>query len=102
MRSSARLLTDTVVKKYENFRSRLGILNFVGETSKVLFGTLDENDAGYYDEEIRNFERNSEDTTDLLKQQAYVIKRQKVPRRLGRPLKRPLDEAETGLSWPNS
>ena len=61
-------------KKYENFRSRHGILNFVGEISKVLFGTLDENNADYYDEQIRNFERNSEDTTDLLKQQVYVIK----------------------------
>ena len=44
------------------------------EISKVLFGTLDENDADCYDEPIRNFERNSEDTTDLLKQQVYVIK----------------------------
>ena len=46
----------------------------MGEISKVLFGTLDKNDADYYDEQIRNFERNSEDTTDLLKQQVYVIK----------------------------
>jgi hypothetical protein len=45
----------------------------VGEISKVLFGTLDENDADYYDEQIRSFERNSEDTTHLLKQQVYVI-----------------------------
>lgn len=35
---------------------------------------MDENDAQYYDEEIRHFERNSEDTTELLKQQVYVIK----------------------------
>jgi hypothetical protein len=46
----------------------------VGEISNVLFCTLDENDADYYDEHIRNFERNSEDTTDLLKQQVYIIK----------------------------
>jgi len=46
----------------------------VGEISKVLFGTLDKNDTDYYDEQIHNFERNSEDTTDLLKQQVYVIK----------------------------
>ena len=46
----------------------------MGEISKVLFGTPDENDADYYDEQIRNFERNSEDTTNLLKQQLYVIK----------------------------
>ena len=38
------------------------------EISKVLFGTLDENDADYYDEQIHRFERNSDDTTDLLKQ----------------------------------
>jgi len=74
LQSSERLLTDTVGKKYEDSRFRRGILNFVGEISKVLFGTLDENDADYYDEQIRNFERNSEDTTDLLKQQVYVIK----------------------------
>jgi len=46
----------------------------VGEISKVLFSTLDENDAEYYDEKIRHFESNSEDTTELLKQQIHVIK----------------------------
>jgi hypothetical protein len=44
----------------------------VGEI--VLFGTLDENDAEYYDEKIHHFESNSDDTTELLKQQVYVIK----------------------------
>jgi hypothetical protein len=74
LRNSESLLTDTVGRGYENSRLRGGILNFVGEINKVLFGTLDENDADYYDEEIRRFERNSDDTTDLLKQQVYVIK----------------------------
>ena len=74
LRSSESLLTDTAGKQYEDSRLRRGILNFVGEISKVLFGTLDENYADYYDEKILNFERNSEDTTDLLKQQVYVIK----------------------------
>jgi len=46
----------------------------VGEISKLLFGTLDENDSEYYDERIRQFESNSEDTTELLKQQVSVIK----------------------------
>jgi len=41
----------------------------VGEISKVLLCTLDENNADYYyDEQIRRFERNSDDTTDFLKQ----------------------------------
>jgi hypothetical protein len=46
----------------------------VGEISKLFFGTLDENDAEYFDENIRHFESNSEDTNELLKQQFYVIK----------------------------
>ena len=67
--SSESILTDTAGKQYEDSRLRHGILNVVGEISKVLFGTLDENDADYYDEQIHNFKSNSEDTTDLLKQQ---------------------------------
>ena len=74
LQNSESLLTDTVGKQYEDSSLRRGILNFVGEIIKVLFGTLDENDADCYDEQIRNIERNSEDTTDLLKQQVYVIK----------------------------
>ena len=74
LQSSKSLLTDTVVKTYEDYRLRCRILNFKGEISKVLFGTLDENDTDCYDEPIRNFERKSEDTTDLLKQHVYVIK----------------------------
>jgi hypothetical protein len=67
-------LTDAIGFKNGESRWRHGLLNFVGEISKVLFGTMDENDAEYYDEQIRHFERNSKDTTDLLKQQVYVIK----------------------------
>jgi hypothetical protein len=40
----------------------------------MLFGTLDENDAAYYNEQIKHFERDSENTTTLLKQQVYVVK----------------------------
>jgi len=46
----------------------------VGEISKAPFGTLDDRDADYYDEQIRKFERNSDDVTDLLKQQVCVIR----------------------------
>ena len=52
-------------ERYEESTLIRGFLNFVGEISKVLFGTLEENEAGYYDEQIRNFKRNSYDTTDL-------------------------------------
>jgi hypothetical protein len=74
LESSAGLLTDVTGIGNGESRWKRGTLNFVGEISKVLFGILDENDAEYYDEQIRQFERNSEDTTELLKQQVYVVK----------------------------
>jgi hypothetical protein len=74
LENSAGILTDVIGTKRGESRWRRGILNFVGEISKILFGTLDEKDAEYYDEQIRHFERNSEDTTELLKQQVYVTK----------------------------
>jgi len=74
LENSVGILTDVIGFKNGESRWRRGLLNFVDEISKVLFGTMDENDAEYYDEQIRHFERNSKDTTDLLKQQVYVIK----------------------------
>ena len=74
LKDSAGILTDVIGIKNGESRLRLGILNFLGEISKILFGNLDENDAEYYDEQIRHFERNSEETTEQLKQQVYVIK----------------------------
>ena len=71
---NAGILADVIGNKYGESRRRRGVLNFVGEISKLLFGTLDENDAEYYDERIRQFESNSEDTTELLKQQVSVVK----------------------------
>ena len=55
-------------------RQKRGVFSFVGKISKMLFGTLDENDAAYYNEQIKRFERDSENTTTLLKQQVYVVK----------------------------
>jgi hypothetical protein len=74
LRTSEDLLKEIVGKEYGDSRLKRGIMNFIGEISKVLFGTLDENDAEYYDEQIRKFEANSDDTTDLLKQQVCVLK----------------------------
>jgi hypothetical protein len=50
------------------------VFNFIGDLSKVLFGTLDEDDAHYYNEQITLFEPNSKDTNTLLKRQLRVIK----------------------------
>ncbi len=69
LENSAGILTDVTGVKRGQPRERRGVLNFVGEVSRILSGTLDENDAEYYDEQIRRFEQYSEDTTELLKQQ---------------------------------
>jgi hypothetical protein len=45
-------------------RQRRGALNFVGGISKILFGTLDSNDANYYNEQIKRFEEESEDMAE--------------------------------------
>jgi hypothetical protein len=51
-----------------------GAFNFSGEVNKVLFGTMDDEDAKYYNEQIKHFEKNSDDITKLLKQQLIVVK----------------------------
>jgi hypothetical protein len=67
LRTSENLLKETVGKGYGDSRQKRVFMNFIVEISKVLFGTLDDNDAEYYDEQIRKFEANSGDTTELLK-----------------------------------
>ena len=50
------------------------MFNFIGELSKILFGTMDNDDAKYYNEQIKLFEQNSEDTNTLLKQQLSAVR----------------------------
>jgi hypothetical protein len=35
------------------------VFNFIEEPSKLLFGTMDENDVKYYIEQVKLFEQNS-------------------------------------------
>jgi hypothetical protein len=46
----------------------------VGKISKILFGTLDSDDANYYNEQIKHFEGETEDITSLMNQQLSIIK----------------------------
>jgi hypothetical protein len=55
-------------------RKQRGVLNFMGEFSKILFGTMDEAVARYYNEQIKLLEQNAEDTTTLMKQQTVCHK----------------------------
>ncbi|XP_049846063.1 uncharacterized protein LOC126298652 [Schistocerca gregaria] len=59
--------------KHETRRKR-GVFNFVGQVSKILFGTLDEADAAYYKERIDAMEKNSEGLLRLTKEQVAVVR----------------------------
>jgi hypothetical protein len=74
VKGSEGLLRELIGGSQEPGRKRRGVLNFVGEISKILFGTLDSDDAEYYNEQIRHFEENSEDITSLMKQQLSIVK----------------------------
>lgn len=50
------------------------MFNFIGEVSKILSGSIDDDDAQYYNEQIKHFEQNSESMKYHLKQQLYVVK----------------------------
>ena len=41
----------------ENMRVKRGIFNFIGGISKILFGTMENEDASYYAENISNLEK---------------------------------------------
>jgi hypothetical protein len=68
------LIIDVADHRHRNTRRRRGVFNFIGKISKVLFGTLDNEDAAYYNEQIKHFEENSDDMTKLLKQQLGIVR----------------------------
>jgi hypothetical protein len=68
------LIREISDHKIQKTRKRRGVFNFIGEISKVLFGTLDNEDAKYYNDQIKHFEENSEDFTKLLKQQLIIVR----------------------------
>ena len=63
---------------YENYsqsnRQKRGVLNFVGQISKILFGTLDENDATYYTDKISKLEADQRNFLQISKDQMIVVK----------------------------
>jgi hypothetical protein len=44
------------VSKYLRKHVRRGVFNFIGEVSKILFGTMDNEDVEHYNEQIRHLE----------------------------------------------
>ncbi|XP_046403237.1 uncharacterized protein LOC124168899 [Ischnura elegans] len=55
-------------------RRRRGLFNFIGEVSKVLFGTLDDADALYYTGQIGNLEAENKDLLTIVKKQVTLMK----------------------------
>jgi hypothetical protein len=50
------------------------MFNFEGEVSKILFGTLGDDDANFYNELVRQVEESSDSLTNLLNQQFVTVK----------------------------
>jgi hypothetical protein len=55
-------------------RFKRGVFNFIGGISKIIFGTMDSEDASYYAEKISNLEREQTDFLKLSKEQITVVK----------------------------
>jgi hypothetical protein len=68
------LLKEITGQKTGNKRNKRRVLNFTGELSKILFGTMDDDDAKYYNDQIKVFDQNLEDMNILLRQQLSVVK----------------------------
>jgi hypothetical protein len=57
-----------------NRRTKRGVLNFVGDISKILFGTLTQLDARGYNKHISELEKEQKEFLHLAKEQMTVIK----------------------------
>jgi hypothetical protein len=73
-------LKDLVVEyltendKNSNHRPKRGVLKFVGEVSKILFGTLTHSDAKTYNKHITELEKEQREFLHLSKEQMTIIK----------------------------
>ena len=62
-------LVDESVK-----RSKRGVLNFIGDVSKILFGTSTQSDAGKYNQHISALEKEQKEFLHISKEQMTIIK----------------------------
>jgi len=64
----------TRIEDMNKSRFKRGVFNFIGGISKVLFGTMDIEDASYYAEKISSLEKEQIDFLKLSKEQITVVK----------------------------
>jgi hypothetical protein len=50
-----KLLSDIVQKGEDSGRYRRGLFTFIGKISKILFGTMNDDDGQYYHDQINSF-----------------------------------------------
>jgi hypothetical protein len=67
-----RQLTKVENKDHSCFK--IGVLNLIGGISKILFDTMDSEDASYYAEKISSLEKEQIDFLKLSKEQITVVK----------------------------
>jgi len=72
--TTRQLLFDIVQTKDENRRQTRELLNFVGKISKALFGTMDDEDAQFYHDQIEHFEQGTTTLTQSMQQQLMIVK----------------------------
>lgn len=68
------LILQLVTHGEENDREKRGILNFVGEIAKVLFGTLDNDDARFYKGKIDEIEQSGKEILELQHSQVMLVR----------------------------
>jgi len=62
------------VEDYDHSCFKNGVFNLIGGISKILFGTMDNEDASYYAKKISSSEKEQIDFLKLSKEQITVVK----------------------------
>jgi Baculovirus F protein len=67
--------TNQIIREIipHTIRQKRGLFDAVGKISKTLFGTMDADDAAYYDEKIKSLDKNQDDIANLMKEQISVV-----------------------------
>lgn len=67
------ILEQLVGHEEQQNRTRRGVINLIGRVSKFLFGTMDDEDAEYYNNKIKQSSDNELELTQLIKEQTSVV-----------------------------
>ncbi|XP_022836924.1 uncharacterized protein LOC111364307, partial [Spodoptera litura] len=74
LKNQETVLKEIIGHSFANHRSKRSVIDGVGTLFKVLFGTLDMEDAKRYDDAINNLDKNEHELITLLKSQSQIVK----------------------------